>query len=153
MKTKFLFPHQYKKIGWILFLGALLTLSYLWIIEYDFDDHFKITVFAITDNALFGKNHFFELMQNGILDEILTILIIVGALLVSFSKTKIEDELINKIRLESLALATYINYGFIILSTLFVYGFDYLNIVLFNLFTILIFFILIFHYKLAKLNQ
>jgi len=153
MKIKFLFPHQYKKIGWILFLGALLTLTYLWLIEYDFDANFKVQVFALSESSLFDKKGSFKFVKNGILDEVLTILIIIGGLLVSFSKTKIEDEFISKIRLESLALATYINYGFIILSTIFVYGFDYLNIILFNLFTILIFFIVIFHYKLAKLNQ
>ena len=153
MKTAFLFPNKYKKIGWVLFLGAFSALLLASILEIDLDSYLEVPVFAISSDKSLLASKYFTVITNGILGESLIILTIVGGLLVGFAKTKIEDELIQSIRLQSLALATYINYGFIIFATLFIYGFDYLNIIMLNLFTTLVFFILIFHYKLAKLNK
>ncbi len=154
MNSNLLFPHKYKKWGWLLFSTSFLLLCYLWLIEFDFDSFLKVKTFAIINDASIMSEHkqYFSLIENGILDELLTIFAIIGGLLIVFSKTKIEDEMVNKIRLESLMLATYINYAFIILTTIFIYGFSYLTIIMLNLFTIIVFFIIIFHYKLKKLN-
>ena len=105
------------------------------------------------NDQLVSKPNYFTFVENGILDEFILISIIVGALLVGFSKTKNEDEYISKIRYESLVWATYFNFTLIILSTVFVYGFQYFNILLANVFAMLLFFIIRFHYMIYKLNK
>lgn len=153
MKTHFLFPHRFKKFGWLLFVPAFLLGTYLYVSGFDFDEHLKVFVFSIyEDDWVFGKE-FFKPIQNGIADEILTFLIIVGALLVGFSRTKQEDEYISKIRYESLVWATYFNFAVVLFATLFFYGFSYFHVMVGNIFTILIFFIVRFHFELYKLNS
>jgi hypothetical protein len=152
MKTHFLFPHGFKKFGWLLFVPAFLLGTYLYVSGFDFDEHLKVFVFPIYEDDWLSDKGFFKPIQNGIADEILTFLIIAGALLVGFSKTKREDEYISKIRYESLVWATYFNFAVILFSTLFFYGFAYFHMMVGNIFTILIFFIVRFHYKLYKAN-
>ena len=155
MKTHFLLPNQLKKIGWVLFIPSLIVGAYLLFTDFDFDSHFQIKVFAlICDNLnLFSKSKYFTFIENGILDEILVVLIIVGALLIGFSKTNNEDEFISKIRYESLVWATYLNFGLMLLSTIFIYGFPYFDVLIINIFAMLLFFIIRFHYMIYKLNK
>ena len=153
MKTNFLFPNSYKKIGWLLFIPSLITGKILFFLGFDFDNHFKIKVLALISNQLFSKNNYFTFIQNGILDEVLIILTIVGAILIGFSKTKNEDEFISKIRYESLVWATYFNFGLMIIATILIYGFPYFYVLLANIFAMLLFFIIRFHYMIYKLNK
>jgi hypothetical protein len=90
----------------------------------------------------------FRWIENGFVDEILTFVIIVSGIIHSFCKEKIEDELISKIRIDSLVLSLYINYGVLVLFNFFVYELNYIYVMIFHLFTILILFNLIFRYKL-----
>lgn len=152
MKAHFLFPHRFKKYGWVLFVPTFLLGAYLYVTGFDFDEYLEMTVLSVyEDDWIFG-NGFFKLIQNGIADETLTFLIIVGALLVGFSKTKSEDEYISKIRYESFVWAVYFNFAIVLFATLFFYGFAYFHVMVGNIFTILIFFIVRFHYKLYKTN-
>ncbi|MBT8321463.1 MAG: hypothetical protein KJO90_07325, partial [Eudoraea sp.] len=89
---------------------------------------------------------------NNILNEILAILVILSGLLVAFSREKDEDELITKIRLESLVWATYWNYGILILAFLFLYDLTFYWVMVFNMFTILYLFIIRFTLAIRKLK-
>ncbi|MFY7756938.1 MAG: hypothetical protein ACOVP9_00950, partial [Flavobacterium stagni] len=60
---------------------------------------------------------------------------------------------ISNIRYESLVWATYLNYGIILFTTLFIFGIAYMNVLIHNLFTLLFFFILRFHYRIYKLSK
>lgn len=153
MKTHFLFPNKYKKIGWILFLPSLLAGLILFISGIDFGNYFKMNVFAIYSDQFLSGTKFFTITENGVLDEIIIVLIIVGAILISFSKTKNEDEFISKIRYESLVWATYLNFILMIIATLVIYGFAYFNVLLANVFAMLLFFIIRFHFMIYKLNK
>ena len=73
--------------------------------------------------------------------------------MVAFSKEKQEDELIAKIRLDSLVWATYVNYAVLMFSMLFIYGMSFLWVMIFNMFTILLFFIFRFNWQVKKLNK
>lgn len=153
MKTHFLFPHWTKRIGWILFLIGLLV-AIIYNINNDFlSGHLKIKVFAISETQLFDFHNYFKFIENDILDELILVGLIVGGILVGFSKLKNEDEYISKIRYESLVWATYFNYALILFFTLFLYGFSFLGVVFYNLFTLLLFFIIRFHYMIYKLNK
>lgn len=153
MKTHFLFPNKYKKFGWILFVPSLLAGLILFISEFDFGDFFKMNVFAFYSDNFLSENNFFTIIENGVLDEIIIVLIIVGAILISFSKTKNEDEFISKIRYESLVWATYLNFILMIIATLVIYGYEYFNVLLANVFAMLLFFIIRFHFMIYKLNK
>jgi integral membrane sensor domain MASE1 len=81
-------------------------------------------------------------------DEVATIGSIIGLILVAFSKLKVEDEYVSKVRLESLQWAIYLNFGLLIIATIFVHGMAYFNVIIFNMFTPLIFFNIRFHFIL-----
>lgn len=63
---------------------------------------------------------YFTFIENVILDEMLAVIIILGAILISFSKTESENEFISKIGYESLVWATYLNFGLMLLITIFI---------------------------------
>lgn len=153
MKTHFLFPNKYKKIGWIIFLPGLLMQLVSLACDINLDDNLNTKVFAIYQEGIGTKSGFFNIIENGITDELLTISLLIGGILICFSKLKTEDEYISKIRYESLVWATYLNYGLIIFFTLFIYGMPYLNVLFYNMFTLILFFMIRFHYMIYKLNK
>ncbi len=69
-----------------------------------------------------------------------------GLLIWSFSKNKIEDEWTMQQRLESLQLAVYFNYGVLLLATLLFYFADYLLVLMFAQFSLLLYFVIRMEY-------
>lgn len=153
MKTHFLFPNKFKTIGWLLFIPSFLTFVLISIFNIDIDNYLKIKVFAIYEETIGEKPGFFKIIEDSFSYELITILIIVGGLFICFSKLKNEDEYISKIRYESLVWATYFNYFLILFFTIFLYGMPFLNVIVFNVYTVLIFFMIRFHFMLYKLNK
>ncbi len=153
MKTHFLLPNQFKKIGWFLFIPSLIASFLISVANLNIDDYLVVKVFAFTNDDILGPKKYFSFINNSIADELLLFGLVVGGILVGFSKLKIEDEFTSKIRYESLVWATYLNYGLILFFTIFVYGLSYLNVLFFNTFTLLLFFIIRFHYQIYKLNK
>lgn len=76
-----------------------------------------------------------------------------GLVFIAFSKEKIEDEHISKIRLESLQWAIVFNYSILSYCFFFVSGTPLLLLILLNLLTPLVFFILRFRWKIWQLNK
>ena len=157
MKTRFLFPNSFKTLGWVLFVPSfiLFLLQILEVFPVDEGNSFmNIKTFAVyNDLWLFNEKGFFKIITNNISDEVITLSIIIGGLFIGFSKLKNEDEMISKIRYESLVWATYFNYAIFVFCTLFIFGMVYLNVLYFNIFTLLLFFIIRFHYMIYKLNK
>ena len=153
MKTHFLFPNKFKKLGWILFVPSFIASLFISFSNLNIDNYWIVKVFAFTETGIMSQNNYFSVIQNSIVDEVLLYSLIIGGILVGFSKLKIEDEFTSKIRYESLVWATYLNYGLILFFTIFVYGLSYLNVLFFNTFTLLLFFIIRFHYLIYKLNK
>ncbi len=153
MKTRFLFPNQFKTLGWFLFVPSVLLTVLISVLEINADAYLNVNVWAIYADEFLSKSTYFAVIENSIVDELLTTSMIVGGILIGFSKLKVEDEMISKIRYESLVWATYLNYGLIVLFTWFIYGTSYLNILFHNMFTLLLFFIIRFHYMIYKLNK
>ena len=149
MKTNYLFPHQFKRIGWFLFIPGVL-LGILFLITKSDISILNFKVLSIAEQRFFGETVFFSITENNILDEITGLLLIIGALLIAFSKEKSEDEFISKIRLESLVWATYINYAILIFTIMFVYDMIFFWVLVFNLFTVLLFFMIRFNWALYK---
>ena len=63
------------------------------------------------------------------------------------------DELIGRIRLNSLLIALYINSSVLIILSLFCYELLFLNVLVFNIFTNIIIFLIVFEMKLWKLKK
>lgn len=152
MKVNYLFPNKYKRIGWfILIPSAIIGLVSLF---YEYEPSFlNFNVPAIFVDDLFTDKQLFGMVPNNILNEIFGILIIISALLVAFSKEKLEDEYISKIRLESLVWAVYVNYGILLFAFIFIFDFSFLWVMIFNMFTVLLFFVLRFNWQISKLEK
>jgi len=152
MKTTYLLPHRFKKVGWLLFVPSvilgILTLIYDWA-----PDFLEVNVFGFFIDEFMGAKKYFGFVSNNILNEILGVLVILSGLMIAFSKESEEDELISKIRLQSLVWATYWNYGILVLAMLFVYDLSFLWVMIFNMYTVLIFFIIKFNWSLVNLNK
>lgn len=150
MKTNYLIPHKYKSLGWVLFIIGIISGLIIFIGEYEYDI-LKINVLSIYGrDVLFGTKGFFKIIENSILDEIVALCIIVGGLLVGFSREKIEDEFIYKLRKDSLVWAIIFNYMVLIFAILFIYNFTFFDVLVFNMFTPLLFFVTRFNFLKLK---
>ena len=152
MKTNYLFPNKYKKIGWLVFIPSLIIGLITLILEYE-PSFLDINVPAFFINELGGDKSFFGMVNNNILNELFGILLIISSLLVAFSKEQLEDEYISKIRLESLVWAVYVNYGILLFSFIFLFDFSFLWVMIFNMFTVLLFFIIKFNLQILKFKK
>ena len=153
MKSNYLLPHKFKKIGWLLLTVGLIAGVILFTNLLD-NNNLKIPVLSIyNSNFLTDKVTFFKIIKNGILDEIIALIIIIGGLIVGFSKEKIEDEFSYSLRKESLVWAIIVNYIVLIFTIIFVYDMTFFNILIFNMFTPLLFFIFRFNFIKLKSNS
>jgi len=146
----YLFNYKYKKIsGWIFYL--LIPVGLFLLLTERVQDIFVVNVFSIFSYEWIGSERTgFGWIENGLGDEVFTLLIIVSGIVNSFSSEKIEDELISRIRLESLSLSLFISFGLIIISTFLVYNLNYMYVLISNLFLIILLFNLIFKFRLYK---
>lgn len=136
MKTTLLFPNKLKPMGWVIAIPSMvLGIIYLYM-----------------DMDMFGNSNFTLLGEwfASYIDEMALVGTLVGLMLIGFSKLKIEDEYSQKIRLDSLLWATYLNVGLLILATLFIYGDLYFDVIIYNLITLPLFFVIRFHVFLAR---
>lgn len=149
MSHNLLLPNRYKKAGWILLLPATLLGVFLIVAGFDALP-VSTNVFAIVYSQIFEKTQWFSVISTDVTNTIAGVLFLAGALLVSFSKEKDEDEYIANLRLSSLLWAVFVNYGLLLFAFLFIYGTAFLSVMLYNMFTVLIIFIVRFHYVLYK---
>ena len=145
MHQQLLLPNKFKKAGWIILLTGLIAAIIVLAGSYE-PSIFNVTVFSIFNED--ADNGFSTLMKNNITDEILTGLIIIGGLLVGFSKEKEEDELIVMVRMNSLLWAVFINSVILLVASLFIYELSFVRVMMYNMFTVLLLFIGIFNFIL-----
>ena len=148
----YLFPNKFKKVsGWVFLLSVLFGAYYIFFtdIESMGTGIFTIDVPALVhDDFLSSEKGFW--IRNNVFDELLVIIIVISGFLFGFSKEKIEDEYISKMRSNSLAVSLYINYGVLLFATLVIYGLPFLNVMMIQLFSILVLFNLIFTWRLRR---
>ncbi|MDG1979809.1 MAG: hypothetical protein P8I35_00080 [Flavobacteriaceae bacterium] len=145
----YLFDNKYKKISGLGFYLTTIIGLYLLITD-KILDLFTLNVYSLFSESFSDLTYGGGWIENGLGDEIFTTIIIISGLINSFCKEKIEDELISKIRLESLTISLFVSYGLVMLSTFLIYNLSYMYVLVFNLFIILILFNLIFRYRLYK---
>ncbi len=144
MKNKFLFPHHYRRIGWMIFIPSLvLGLACMYA-----DFRFSFLEFdMVIQKSLFDSDTL------NFTDEIASVGLIISLLFIAFSKEKIEDEWISKLRLESLQFAVYLNYAVLILQILMVHNTAFFDIMVYNMFSVLLLFIIRFRAMIYIQNQ
>ncbi len=154
MKTNYLLPNKFKKPGWVLLMLGLaagffiyhfsyqpdfLERSVLSIYEYDYDDNTRKIKFSI--------------LENNIADEIAMVMVLLGAFLVGFTKEKQEDEFIYKLRTDSLVWAIILNSVILMFAIIFVYDFSFIDMMVYNMFTPLLFFVARFNFMKFKMRS
>lgn len=136
MKTNaYLLPNRFRVIGWIISIpSAVVSLFYLynqlWCIMPG--DHFGL---GSVPAAAF------------------MLLLMAGLLFVAFSKEKIEDEYITKVRGDSLIWAVIADAVLMAVLALAVYEVMYIVVLSFNLYTVLILFIIKFNIAMSRVRK
>ncbi|MEZ0483446.1 hypothetical protein [Fibrella aquatica] len=149
MRSHLLLPHRFQHIGWSILIPALL-LSFL-VNAYGYSiDWLTITVPVHPLTAEYRRFHTDDL---NLTDTFSIVSLITGMGFVTFSREAVEDEMIAQIRLKSLQWSLLINYILLIMATLLVYGFSYSSVLVYNLFTPLLIFILRFRWLIYRNNQ
>jgi len=143
MESSLLLPNRYKRIG-LLILAPSLVLG---ILVRFFDFQFSFLTLQYFKTGINTKNMHLEDAIN-LTDELALTGIIVSLLFIAFAREKTEDEYIAHTRLESLKWAVLINYLLLLLATWLVHGFSYIDVMMYNMLTVLIIFIVRFNYVL-----
>ena len=145
MNSKLLLPDSYKRLGIILLIPSLA----LGILVRFFDFTFGFLTLHFGAPVIKGKNLNLSETIN-LTDELALTGLIVSLLFIAFAREKTEDEYIAHTRLESLKWAVLINYVLLLLATWLVHGFAYIDVMMYNMLTVLIIFIIRFNYMLNR---
>ena len=146
MQTNYLLPHKYKILGWILLITGVLSGTILQIFDFGGRDLFDFNLISDFNFDFF----YYFLTTDTIYRKIITVSIIIGGLLVGFTKEKIEDEFIYKLRSDSLLWAIILNYIVLLITVVFFYEGSFFTVMIYNMFTPLLFFIIRFNFLKLK---
>lgn len=133
MKSDFLFPRSLRIPGWIITLTG--TPVGIWLL--------------VTDSHPVNPYSWL----GGYFPTIFIVVFIIGLLFLAFSREKIEDEYITKIRASSLVWAIIVNYIVLMTLSLFVYGLAFLYVAFGGLFLPLVLYIVKFRLAIWKLRK
>ena len=150
MKSKLL-PHTYKKIGWFLLLPAFVA-GVFFLSKSNFTDGPEIITFGYFGDELLGgqKKPAIRIDDIQVIPNVISVLFLIGGLFVMFSKEKKEDEYINQIRLNSFQYSVFLNYILLFICILFVHGIPFFHVMVYNLFTVILIYILRFQFLIYK---
>ena len=154
MESKLLLPHRFSRIGWFLAVPFLIWgIGYL-VVQNTFElDAFFLTFNADNKVGLSEGNFFFNLQGNNFTDELIALGLMTGLMLIAFSKEKIEDEWVAKLRLDALLWGVFINALLLFLAFIVLYNNGFWYFMNINLFTPLLIFITRFNYLKWKENR
>lgn len=141
MQSIYLFPHRAKQIGWLLLIPGLV----LGILVMYFD--FEIPFLQI---PMRSNPSLFEAKDENFTNELAGLLLMAGLMLMAFSRRKEEDELTAHMRLDALLWAVYANSLVLVLCLLLVYGTNFFSVLVYNMYTVPVIYLLRFQYLLHK---
>ena len=160
MNTKLLFPHRYKKVGWLLLVpGLLLTIVSLiamlfpndsWTVKHlNFLGESMLTtkwIYISDFHKVLPLQTDFGFSGEDLMNEIIMTFVTIGFLLVAFSKEKQEDEYIATVRAESLIWGFYVNIIYFLIGIWLVYGGDFWTFLYWSLVIPPVVFLVRFHW-------
>lgn len=135
MKHCFLLPYGFKWAGWVLLLSSLLLGG--WIVAMDFDPQSSELLSSLQ-------------LEGTLINNYAVIGLWLGAIFVGCSKERVEDEMITRIRLNALMIGFYLQAIFIIIATFVCNSLDYLEVMLYNLVTYPLIFVVIYRWMLRS---
>ena len=141
MKNTLLIPSHYKVIGWIIsILSGCLGLATLYL-------DFKIPGFSFPfkNSSLFADYN--------LTNEFALAGLIIGVMMISFAKEKMEDEYLTMVRLKCWQWSVLISFGVLFILNFVFYGTDFFAFLILNMFTLPIVFIAKFNYSLFLLRR
>ncbi|UZD23833.1 hypothetical protein PBT90_10575 [Algoriphagus halophytocola] len=141
MLSKILLPHYWQRIGWILFLPSAALAFYAMSAEFEFS---WLQIDGVRETGLF------ESADENLTNEVAIISLFLSLFFIAFSKEKLEDEYIQKIRLDSILFACYGYFLLNVIGALLFYGVDYLSFMMFNMFSIPVLFVLRFRWVMFR---
>lgn len=153
MKAKYLLPYSWRPVGWLLILFFVVSYAIYRPLSEGFTEPWSLKLPC----WLFPFRSFGDLFEpqceNGFFydsyfHEVVSLALIAGLIIVGFSKVRVEDERIAQMRLEALQWGVYANYIVLSLAILLVYGSAFLSIMMYNMFTPLLIFVLRFYWLL-----
>lgn len=133
-------PPKYKKIGLFMVIPCIIVYFLLWAEIYEFP---FLRTGAHQDSFLDNVNYSW-------IDEILTTGMTIGLIMMAYTRERSEDEYIVTLRLRSLQWAVLLNYGLLLVLNWIYFEFDWINVLTYNMFTVLIIFVLWFNITLKK---
>lgn len=145
--------------GWVFYLLVVGGL----VLQIGFDGEalngvFEWPVFSLTNDQLFTERTGW-IIHNNVLDELVVVGLIVCGLVHGFSRAKVEDELITRMRMESLVWSLFWSYALLAVGTLVIFGTYYFQVMTFQMFLVLLLFNIRFdlnlrrHYKLGDNDE
>lgn len=156
MKTRFLLPAKYKLWGWLIFVPFSIFGLYALIQNFEIEaldvrlPNLYQTDFVFNNKTEAESENTFIMINDNLTNEILGVMILIGCVLLTFSKEKDEDEFIARKRLESLLWATFVNSVLLFLCLILFYSFSFLNVMIFNLYSVFVLFIIHFNLGLQR---
>jgi len=142
----FFLPYPFKFVGYILILVGIIW----WFLSQYLAIVIKIPVLAIVSSYI--STNFFSIIQTNISDEISLITLLLGCIASVFSREKIESPEIDRLRFHSLFLALFINLLILLFSSIFFYGSAFALVILTNIISLSVIYLIIFRIKIFKLR-
>jgi len=153
-----LFPYFYRYIGWPLLIAGLILGFF--VVFFDF----SISWMDIKTLTIGGKSNYFFTNSDtsrsfiGVIDdnftnELAALFILIGSVLVAFSKQKVEDEFFQQLRFESIIWALKVQSIVLLLAILFLYNFAFLAFMMIALVSFYVFYIGRYHFQLMKVKK
>lgn len=132
----YLFPHIFQPIGWIMFVPSLILFALFYC---GFFSSFEMP-------SLTG---IIEIVVN----DIVILGIVIGALFIVCSKERVEDEMTKSIRLSSFLTSIYAYVILLVICTIFINGVNFLCFAILNLVLFPILFVCNFRWEMYRYNK
>ncbi len=142
MENSLLIPGKYKVIGWIIFIlfACLGVATLYW--------EYKIPGFALP-----LKESGLSFADYNLTNEFALAGLVIGLMMIVFAREKIEDEYISLLRLKCWQWSVLISFGILFILNFVFYGPSFYIVLIYNMFTIPLIFIVKFNYSLYRLRR
>lgn len=142
----YLLPRSFRVLGYLFTFAGMI----LGIMRYYFGikpDLFDQKVFALY--SVYLKTKTLKIESNQLIEEIAGLLLIVGLVMIAFAREKNENDQVNLIRLKSFFISIYLNTLFLIVSLFFTFGLAFIYMMILNLASQLLIYIIVFRIWVA----
>ncbi len=139
-----LIPRQFKWLGLILIvIAGFLYFYFDW-----YNIRLEVPVFAVYSS--FMRTRYFVFSRTNFTDELTLLLALAGFMMIVFSKEKNESDEIKLVRYKSFVQAVFINSLFMAFSILFIYGSGFIAMLVFNVISVYLIYLIIFAFQRRK---